>query len=350
MAGGSGDRFWPLSIPQRPKQLLELISEQNTMLQETLNRIQPLIFPENQIISTVPSLQELVLKKTPSLTKDNIICEPYKKNTAGCLIWISAQLASRHPENWEKISLAILPADHSISSLDSFQNNLATALDYCETHSTIVTIGIPPTRPETGYGYIEIVPDDKIPYTVKRFREKPNVEQAKEFLNTQLFYWNSGMFFWTLETFSNQLKIAHPELHQKFIQIAEALQNNKHQLAEEIFSTLPNISIDYALMENATNVHMIPAQFEWDDVGSWDALARLLPNDSNQNATYGETYCWDTVNSLLYNKNSNLKICTLGIKDLIVVATEDSIMICPKERAQEVRTISESFKNDKYSS
>lgn len=352
MAGGSGERFWPLSRVKRPKQLLRLASDDATLLEQTISRLKPLIQDEHTIIATAPHLVGPSQDALPNFPAENVRSEPHKRNTAGCLVWVAAQILASNPNARAEVSMAVLAADHRIAPDDGFRATISAALDVAENEGGIVTIGVRPTRPETGYGYIEVnasapaIGTAQVPiHPVGEFREKPDRETAESFLKSGHFLWNSGTFFWTLDTFLNELERAAPELYASVHEIAHYLKSGDQTAAEAAFERLPSISIDYALMEKATKVFVAEAAFEWDDVGSWDALDRSLACDAEANVQRGDTIAVQTQNSIIVNESTQLTTCVLGMDDVIVVVTDDAVMVCPKGRAQDVRKIVDELKS-----
>lgn len=337
MAGGVGERFWPTSRRSRPKQLLHLTSGNETLLEEAVNRIEPLVERENILIATGTAL-EGPIRATGLLPDDQIIVEPAKRNTLGCLVWVAANLIAKHGLESD-ITIAVLTADHRIGDPDVFRQTVGRALETAEMTSSLVTIGIPPTRPDTGYGYIELGDGHRGgPFRVVGFREKPNLATAIEFLQTGRFLWNSGMFFWTLSTFLEEMKGADPDSHQIILETAADLQAGRIEFAKKRFEDLPDRPIDIALMERARNVSTIRATFDWDDLGSWDALERSFPPDPNRNVFQGKVIATDTSNTIVVNE-SDLLVTTLALHDMIVIVTADALLVCPKDQAQRVREI-----------
>lgn len=352
MAGGSGERFWPLSRMNRPKQLLRLADPEKTLLEQSVERLQPLIGPENIIIATAPHLVAPSQNQVPALPQGNVQAEPHKRNTAGCLVWVAANILAQHPDARETVSMAVLAADHRISPDEGFRATVDEALTIAETLGGIVTIGIKPDRPETGYGYIETVADadnlgtDQVPVRqVKRFCEKPDRETAEQFLAQGGFFWNSGTFFWTLDTFLTELEAAAPNLYAAVYGIRDAIAAGDTTRAHDIFAELPSISIDYALMEKAKQVYVAEAAFDWDDVGAWDALERTFATDQLGNVSQGDAVLVESGNSIVVNEHPGITTCLLGVDNLVVVVTGDAILICPKDRAQHVRSIVEHLKS-----
>jgi len=364
MAGGAGERFWPQSRKHFPKQLLHLNSEKYSMLEETLNRISSLIPIENIFIITTELLCDSIRKCLSKLPPENVIPEPEKRNTAPCLVLASAFLQERFA-NEKEVSVAVLTADHNIYPTEKFIETIQTAMEYAEQHNKIMTIGITPTRPDTGYGYIET----EIPFCkneiadikpVLRFREKPNLEQAKSFLETGCFTWNSGMFFWKLSTFNNEMQKHSPELGDAIPLFRNLLKDKTNAPVNKfgtdiatLYQKLPKISIDYALMEKSDNVAVCKSLFEWDDIGSWDSLFRTKKLDAKGNVLQGKLSVLDCQSSILINdiKNRDIILAGLGLEDIVVITTDDAILVCHKDKVQSIKNIVEDIRNsygDKY--
>lgn len=350
MAGGSGERFWPLSRRNRPKQLVILPGQTESLLTQSLNRLNGLFDPEKVLIITSEHLKPAILESCPDFPADQILVEPAKRNTAGCLLWVAAILSSRH-EDASEVSMAVVTADHLIETPEQFQRDVDAALTIAERQRMITTLGILPTRPETGYGYLEadlgaelVVDQVNRGFRVVRFYEKPSFDLAARYAQTPGFYWNSGMFFWTVETFRSELKHGAPKLFELLDGITEQLSKNDVEKAKALFLEVPDISIDYALMERSGNIAVIGSQFSWDDVGSWDAVSRFLPSDSRDNATYGDNVLTQTADCLVYNESSHITVAMTGVYDLLVVVTDDAVLICNKQKAQEVRSVVQALK------
>lgn len=351
MAGGSGERFWPLSRMKKPKQLLKLTHAEKTMIEEAIDRISGMIAPEDVFIFTSEILLKPLREALPNLPPQNIVAEPFKRNTAPCLAMAAAFLSERYAEQGispKHISVAVLTADHHISPDDLFLKTVNAALDFAENNPALVTIGIQPNRPETGYGYIEVeqTSDDSSVKPVVRFREKPNYETALEFIDFGNYLWNSGMFFWRLDTFKDVVRRHLPKVGDHFEEMRQAFKKETeiaHEGAVEaikpIFEKFPDISIDYAIMEKAENVAVAKADFLWDDVGSWDSLDRTQKRNAEGNVKSGIVALVDTQNSIVINSSHNKKmiVSAIGVQDLVIVVTDDAILVCPKDRVQDVK-------------
>ena len=346
MAGGSGERFWPLSRAKRPKQLLKLTHPDLNMLEEAVARIKPLVGAENVFVATSATLRDSI-SEAKVVPHGRLFAEPDRRNTLGALVWTTAQLMAMFPETWMTMSAAILTADHKIEDEDAFRETVSAALDLAEESKGLVTIGIRPTRPETGFGYIELgaqQPLIKGAYEAKTFKEKPDQVTAEEYVRSGQFLWNSGMFFWTLRAFYDGLTAVLPAAAEITTEIALALSAQDEAGALGVFRRLPNLSVDYALMEQADNVFVVESRFAWDDVGAWDALQRALPVSEHGNVLSGSHIVLDTKNSIVINDDGETITCVLGMEDVVVVTTKDAVLVCPKSRAQDVKKIVEELK------
>jgi len=347
MAGGSGTRFWPLSRKKRPKQFLPITSDRS-MIEETVERISPLIPYQN--IYTVANFEQTqaIRKLLPHLPRKNFLVEPQGKNTAPSLILATAWIYLQDP----KAVIAALPSDHLIKEPSIFIKKLEAAAAAAKKGDYLLTFGIPPTYPATGYGYIHFsrrMPQkilDEIFYEVQEFKEKPTFEQAKLFLDEGDYFWNSGMFVWQAEVFAQKLEKYSPSLFPFWERIIEALKNNKKALIAEAFEEMPSISIDYALMERAKEVLVCEGNFGWSDVGAWSALTGLWPRDEKGNAFKGESIILNSQNCLLYNPQKLTAL--IGVKDIIVVETEDALLICHKDQDQKVKDVIEIISKKGY--
>jgi mannose-1-phosphate guanylyltransferase len=345
MAGGSGERFWPLSRALRPKQMLRLTSETETLLQESVSRIAPLIPVERILIATSSELVPAIRGADDRILPENVIGEPCRRNTTGCLVWVAAQLLARHGDDQEVV-MAVLTADHLIGEQDVFRDCVRVAMEAAEQSDSLVTMGAMPTRAETGYGYIEVEDSTldlrKEPIRAHRvagFREKPNVTLAEEFLASGEFLWNCGMFFWRISVLEQELKLARPEIAEVFRRIVDNLRANNEDAAARAFAELESISIDYALLERSNRVLVVPAAFSWDDVGAWDSLGRTREPDRHENVVVGDAVLLDVHNSIVYNDagGDDTAVALLGVSDLVVVVAQDAVLVAHKSRVQDVR-------------
>ncbi len=338
MAGGSGERFWPSSRMRKPKQLLRLTSSTQTMLEEAVARIEPLIPRENIIVITSALLRQPIIDAMPMLPPENVIAEPSKRNTAPCLALAAAEIQTRSAN----ASMAVLTADHFIGDAEAFRRDVDAALTFAEEHQALVTLGIPPTRPETGYGYIELPTPrtaDQLQHVV-RFKEKPTFDVALDYVHSGAYMWNSGMFFWTVSALTTAMMEHLPEVGSAIATMTDELATKNASALADTFSSLPDISIDYGVMERANNVFVLPATFPWDDVGSWDALTRMRTCDASENVTAGDVRLLDTHDSIVVNEATQEHVVTvLGIDGLVIVHTNDATLVTTKDKAQEVKRI-----------
>jgi mannose-1-phosphate guanylyltransferase len=367
MAGGSGERFWPLSRKRKPKQLLALESDK-MMLEQAINRILPII-PSNDIyIITSELLLEPIRKAISLLPPENILAEPFKRNTAPCLALAASFIEAKYSADYkrEEISIAVLTADQSIKPDSGFAKTIETTLDFVENNNVIATIGIIPSRPETGYGYIEISDsfsadaNEAEILSVVKFHEKPELARSNQYLEAGNYLWNSGMFFWRLDVFAEQMKKHLPAVGgaiDDMCELAKGKTNTVHNTAfnfvADIFERFPDISIDFGLMEKADNVVVAKALFDWDDIGSWDSLDRIKKKNSKSNIIEGVASLHDVSNSTIINKSTDNKIIVAGIgmDNFVIVVTDDAVLVCPKERVQEVKQCVKQIResdNDKW--
>lgn len=340
MAGGKGARFWPRSREKMPKHLLDIHGER-TIIRETVDRIRPLVPPERTLIVTGRSHAAELIRQLPEIPAENILIEPVGRNTAPCIGLAALHIQRRVPD----AVMLVLPSDHRIGNEIEFRRILAEAGRAAAAGSPLVTIGIRPTGPETGYGYIE--QGDPVPaegagkiYRVRSIREKPPLEQAREFLRQGCFCWNSGMFIWKASTILNAIERFLPELHSGLLQIREALGTEREEeIVGEVYAAQKAVSIDYGVMEKAEDVLVVPGDFDWSDLGSWDALWEVSGKDENGNAVRGPFIGIDAGASLIHSPKK--LVAVVGVRDLLVVDTDDALLICRRGRSQDVRKVVE---------
>ena len=338
LAGGIGTRFWPLSRGKSPKQFLPIVSDK-TMIEETVHRLAPLIPPGNIITISGAEQADTIKNLLPSLSDKNIIIEPQGKNTAPSLLLATASIYLHNP----KAVVAALPADHLITDPSRFLQKLAAGAEAASQEGSFVTFGVPPTYPATGYGYIQFSKEgilevqDEIFYAVQEFKEKPDKVQAQDFLEAGNCYWNSGMFLWRAETFAQKLEQYAPALFAFWIEILQALRANDSDRIISIFEELPAHSIDYALMEKTRGVRMCEGNFGWSDVGSWTSLGEIWKKDEQGNSSRGESIILDARGCQVYNPDRLTAL--IGIEDLIVVNTDDALLICHRDHDQKVKEL-----------
>jgi mannose-1-phosphate guanylyltransferase len=339
LAGGSGERFWPLSRRARPKQLLRLVSNK-TLLEETLARLKGFIPRERILVLTNTEQEDAVRKLLRNFPKENVVAEPAKRDTAAAVALGTGWVAARD----HAAIMVVLPADHLIKNRTAFRETLAVAADAAEETSELVIIGIKPTWACPGFGYIEQGkpvrlrkrPDNEAIHRVLRFREKPNPDLAESFLRKGNFRWNAGMFVWSVPTMLREFNRHAPELAD-FISQVRAPQNFEKALRER-FSKLPRISFDYAIMEKADRVLVVEASFDWDDVGSWRAVANYFKKDKYGNAANRAITAIDSSNNIIFEEDGAV-IALLGVRDLIVVRTQDALLICHRHEAERIKDL-----------
>jgi mannose-1-phosphate guanylyltransferase len=339
LAGGSGQRFWPLSRRARPKQLLKLISDK-TLLEETIDRLKGLVAPERILILTNVEQEAAVRELMTALPKENILAEPHKRDTAAAVALGVGWVAVRD----HAATMIVLPADHVIKDTVAFQKTLATAAAAAQESGALVTIGIKPTWACPGFGYIEhgeavtlraSSGKDSI-HRVVRFREKPNVDLAESFLRKGNFRWNAGMFVWSVPSVLSEFNRHAPELAD-FISQLRAPKNFEKALRDR-FKKLPRISFDYAIMEKAERVLVVEADFDWDDVGGWRAVATYFKNDEAGNAANVEITAVDSTNNIVFDQEGT-KVALLGVHNLIVVRTRDAVLVCHRHQAEKIKNL-----------
>lgn len=358
LAGGSGERFWPLSRTKKPKQLLPLNSDK-PLIEESLERILTIILPQDTYIFTNQLILEQLRNILKMLPEENIIPEPFKRNTAPALAyavsWILAKYSDEFKEN--EILVGVFTSDHMIKPIEGFRQTVELAFDIVSTQPKIATIGIAPTRPDTAFGYIEVENDASVIerniFKVRCFREKPDYETAKQYLNSGNYYWNSGMFFWRLDTFLIETRQHMPEIYPKINAFRDLFLKSRsiENIWDEIkiiYNTFPDISIDYALMEKTKNIVLVRSLFDWDDIGSWDALDRTKPQDENKNVALGNNILIDTANSIIVNDVTErpFKVCLVGLKDIVVVVSNDALLVCHKSQVQNVKKCVEEMRKN----
>ena len=355
MAGGVGSRFWPFSRNANPKQFLDFFGTGRSLLQMTIDRFRPIVPIENILVVTNVMYRDQVLKQIPDLQADQVLCEPARRNTAPCIAYaiarIKAMETTRRLSDSKQIGnakIVVAASDHLILQEKKFRDVITQCFDFIEENDALVTLGMKPTRPETGYGYIQMqlqdghnIADDLKLDTickVKAFTEKPNLEVAKKFIESGDFLWNSGIFIWNLRTIEAALQEHMPELAQKFMLGAEAIGTEKEDgFIQEIFPTCPSISIDYGLMEKAQNVYVMPSDFGWSDLGTWGSLYDLSEKDEAANVTlHCNASYYDSHGNIVTLPEGHLAVIQ-GLEDYIVSEANGVLLICKREDEQRIR-------------
>lgn len=346
MAGGIGSRFWPMSRISYPKQFLDILNLGRTLIQLTYDRFKKFIPEENIYIVTSSEYVEIVREQLPELPIKNIVAEPSRKNTAPCVAYISYKLNQINPGG----SLICAPADHLITDELAFTKVCLEALSFVSSHKALITLGIKPTHPNTGYGYIQFEqqPASDNVYKVKTFTEKPNTELARTFVSSGEFLWNAGIFVWQVSNIVKSFEQHLPEMAEVFQAEAEAYNTDSEKEAiDRIYPLCTNISIDYGIMEKADNVYIIPSSFGWSDLGTWNSAHENMEKDYLGNAVAGnEVMVFDANHNMIHVPNNKL-VLLQGMNDYIIVDTEDVLLICKKDKEQEIKQYVAEVKRNK---
>ena len=341
MAGGKGERFWPRSRVNLPKQFLSLTGDGKTMIQLTVERISPLVKLEDVYIATNKNYKELVKKQLPGLPEENILCEPIGRNTAPCIGLGAVHVLDKAQKNGEDDAVMIvLPSDHLIKNNEVFADTFKEAVEIATKGENLVTVGITPNYPETGYGYIQYDESttDGNGRKVARFVEKPDLETAKSYLAEGNYLWNSGMFVWKVSTIMDCFKSFMNSTYEGLLKIKDAIgTDSEDEVLNAEFPNLESQSVDYGIMEKASSIFTLPGNFGWDDVGSWLAVGRIKENDEKGNVVTGNVVTVNTENTVIEGKDK--LIATVGLRDMVVVDTDDAILISTKENAGEIKQV-----------
>lgn len=359
MAGGVGSRFWPFSRNDRPKQFLDFFGTGRSLLQMTVDRFRPLVPIENMLIVTNIAYKQLILEQVPDLEEKQILCEPARRNTAPCIAYAVSHIRAMclrkagltaQTQDWSRpelqVNMVVAASDHLILEEDVFRATITKAFDFVAANKAILTLGMQPTRPETGYGYIQYIngksndiqhPIEGI-YPVKTFTEKPNLEMAKIFLESGDFLWNSGIFIWSLQTISEAFRHLLPEVADRFREGELLMGTDKEEaFIEEIFPKCPNISIDYGIMEKAKNVHVLPSSFGWSDLGTWGSLYELSQKDESHNVSlHSDALFYESEGNVVTLEPGKLAVVQ-GMKDMIVAEEGGILLICRKSDEQRIK-------------
>ena len=336
MAGGVGSRFWPGSREARPKQFLDMLGVGKSLLRLTFERFLPICPASHVFIVTNAAYRDLILEQLPELTADQILCEPSRNNTAPCVAWTAFKLAALDPE----ANFVIAPSDAIVLKEQAFLEKINTARAFSAAHDALVTLGIEPSRPDTGYGYIQFGEEtDAGVRQVLRFAEKPSLPIAQQYVQSGEYLWNAGIFVWRAQTVLNAYKTHAPEIFS-ILEKGRDVYNTPDEQAfiNAAYPTTPNISVDFAIMEKADNVYTVPSEFGWSDLGTWASLHQELPKDEYDNALQGHVIAIDTDNTLVRIPAGKLAVVK-DLSDYIVVDTPDVLMIYPKSKEQEVKLV-----------
>ena len=374
MAGGVGSRFWPFSRESKPKQFLDFFGTGKSLLQMTVDRFRPLVPIENVFIVTNVAYKQMILEQIPDLAEGQILCEPARRNTAPCIAYATAHIRAiclkragltAANQDWTRpemqANIVVAASDHLILEEEKFRDTIRKAFDFVSQHDAIATLGMTPTRPETGYGYIQFIKDEvegvqefesskvqefKDIYPVKTFTEKPNLEMAKVFLQSGDFLWNSGIFIWNLKTISEAFRNLLPEVADRFREGELLMGTDKEEaFIEEIFPKCPNISIDYGIMEKASNVYVLPSSFGWSDLGTWGSLYELSEKDENQNVSLHSRALFHEAEGNIVVLEPGKVAIVQGVNDMIIAEENGALLICKKAEEQRIKQFVEEIKN-----
>lgn len=338
MAGGIGSRFWPMSTPQCPKQFIDVMGCGRTLIQLTVDRFRGICDPQHVWVVTSEQYVSVVREQLPEIPADNILAEPCRRNTAPCIAYVAWKIQQRYPN----ANIVVTPSDALVLNTIEFQRVISQALNFTEQGDAIVTIGIRPSRPETGYGYIAAgnrLTDSEI-CKVEQFKEKPNLEVAKSYLEAGNYLWNAGIFVWNVNTIVNSISAYQPDLADIFNNIAPALYKpEENEVIGSLFPTCPNISIDYAVMEKSPNIYVHPADFGWSDLGTWGSLHTHIEHDACGNATVGNVQLFDSSNCIVHAPQ-NRRVVVQGLDGYIVAEKDNTLLICKLDQEQRIKDFS----------
>lgn len=339
MAGGVGTRFWPLSKTARPKQFLDILNTGRTLIQDTVDRFKDICPPENIYIVTNRIYTALVKEQLPLIPEENILLEPQRKNTAPCIAYANARIMRRNPD----ANIIVAPSDHLITNTSDFRNDILKGLEFVSGNDVLLTIGIRPTRPETGYGYIQVSNEDGASnrvLKVKTFTEKPDINMAKVFVQSGDFYWNSGMFLWNIKAINKAFSVYLQEVDLLFRDASPQIGTSDEPVAiGKVYSECKNISVDYGIMEKAENVYVICSDLGWSDLGTWGSLFENMSKTQNNNVIDGKNVFLYNTDNCIINISGNKLLAVNGLSGYIVVESDNSILICKKEDEQQIRQI-----------
>jgi mannose-1-phosphate guanylyltransferase len=344
MAGGVGSRFWPVSTETFPKQFHDMLGTGDTLIQKTFQRLSQSIPKENIFILTNERYNDLVFQQLPEITKRQVVLEPAMRNTAPCILYASLKIQKENPE----AVMIVAPSDHWIEDEAAFTKNVQDAFSFCEDNNALMTLGIQPTFPNTGYGYIEYNTQstEKIK-PVNQFREKPDYETAKEFIAKGNFLWNAGIFMWSVKTVIETFKTNQPELFALFEKGIPTYNTDfEDDFIRDNYGKADNISVDYAIMEKSNNVYVLPATFDWNDLGTWGSLYDKLDKDENNNAVVNaRTLTEDASGNMIRTKGDKVVVVD-GLKDYIIVDKDEVLLIYPKTKEQDIKKVLKNVKNN----
>lgn len=337
MAGGVGSRFWPVSTTEFPKQFHDMLGSGDTLIQKTFSRLSKLIPIENILILTNEKYNDIVLEQLPMVKQEQVLLEPAMRNTAPCILYASLKIKKQNPD----AVMVVAPSDHWIEDETAFTENLQQCFDFCAKENALMTLGIQPTFPNTGFGYIEYDKTDNNPIKkVSQFREKPDYETAKSFLKSGNFLWNGGIFIWSVKAITEAFEKFQPQMNALFQKGFETYNTAlEKDFINDNYAHAENISIDYAVMENANNVYVLPATFDWNDLGTWGSLHEKLSKDDFNNAVVNATALLHNASNNIISTSKDKLVIIDGLKDYIIVDKDNILLIYPKSKEQEIKGI-----------
>ncbi len=343
MAGGVGSRFWPVSTTDFPKQFHDMLGSGETLIQKTFSRLSKLIPAENILILTNERYNDLVLTQLPMVKQEQVLLEPAMRNTAPCILYASLKIQKMNPN----ALMVVAPSDHWIEDETAFISNLQQCFDYCQNENALMTLGIQPTFPNTGFGYIEFNKSDSNSIKkVNQFREKPDYETAKSFLESGNFLWNGGIFIWSVKTITDAFSTFQPQMNQLFLEGFEKYNTGaESDFIHQNYALAENISIDYAILEKAKNVFVLPATFDWNDLGTWGSLHDKLEKDEQNNAIVNATVILENSSNNIIRTEGKKLVVIDGLDDYIVVDQGNTLLIYPKNKEQDIKTIVQNIKH-----
>ena len=337
MAGGVGSRFWPVSTTEFPKQFHDMLGAGQTLIQKTFSRLAKIVPTENILVLTNERYNAIVLEQLPLIKPEQVVLEPAMRNTAPCILYASLKIKKQNPN----AVMVVAPSDHWIEDEAAFADNLKSCFDFCQNENALMTLGIQPTFPNTGFGYIEFDKNDSNAIKkVNQFREKPDYETAKSFLDAGNFLWNGGIFIWSITSIITAFEKFQPQMNALFMQGYETFNtNNEAQFIAINYEKAENISIDYAVMEKATNVYVLPATFDWNDLGTWGQLHDKIDKDQNNNGVINAKVILENASNNIIRSDADKIIVIDGLHDYIIVDKEGVLLIYPKNKEQDIKRI-----------
>ncbi|NKI33287.1 mannose-1-phosphate guanylyltransferase [Croceivirga thetidis] len=337
MAGGVGSRFWPVSTTDNPKQFHDMLGTGKTLIQKTFDRLNRFIPTENILILTNERYNDLVLEQLPLVKQDQVVLEPAMRNTAPCILYAALKIQKMNPNG----VMIVAPSDHWIEDEQAFENDVRACFDKCEQEEVLCTLGIQPTYPNTGFGYIEFEKEQETQLKkVAQFREKPDLETSKEFLAAGNFLWNAGIFMWSVKTIVNAFQEYQPSQYELFQKGSSCYNTaDEKEFIAENYPKAENISIDYAILENSSSIFTLPATFDWNDLGTWGALYEKLDKDAEENAVVNSKTVFNDANGNMVRTTNGKVVIVDGLKDYIIVDKDDVLLIYPKSKQQDIKQV-----------